>query len=360
VLSREPLPAADGGSARRSRPRAAPATTEVLRLRVAAGVEVGERAALPERTRRALAVAERTGAPLLPALDGAMAAEDDAARAGRAVEVASAQARVVAAGLLVAPAVLVPALGRLAGADLLGFYTAPTGLVVLAVGLGLLGLGAATIARLIRQVGRARDRRGRSGPGAPVAGMVAAVAVWQLAGVALAPLAGLLAHRLMAARTAPPPAPPGLDEAVDLTATALGGGLGAPEALRVVADELTALARPLHRLAFDLELGLALPAAGAPGPGRLSRNPRVSGGADDPLGRLRTVLTAADALGAPAVPTLRRLGTDLRAEDLARVLAAAERLPAQLTFPTALCLLPATLLLVGAPIVHAGLAGIGT
>jgi hypothetical protein len=51
---------------------------------------------------------------------------------------------------------------------------------------------------------------------------------------------------------------------------------------------------------------------------------------------------------------------DLRADDLARVLAAAERLPAQLTFPTALCLLPATLLLVGAPIVHAGLAAAAT
>ncbi len=66
------------------------------------------------------------------------------------------------------------------------------------------------------------------------------------------------------------------------------------------------------------------------------------------------------AVGAPVGPALRRLAADVRADELARVLAAAERLPVRLTFPTALCLLPGTLLLIGAPIVSAGLGAVGT
>ncbi|MFP4234382.1 MAG: hypothetical protein ACLFUG_05585, partial [Nitriliruptoraceae bacterium] len=75
--------------------------------------------------------------------------------------------------------------------------------------------------------------------------------------------------------------------------------------------------------------------------------------------RLAAIIAAADRTGAPVAPSLRHLARELRADDLARVLAAAERLPAQLTFPTALCLLPATVLLVGAPIVHTGLQVVG-
>jgi pilus assembly protein TadC len=223
------------------------------------------------------------------------------------------------------------------------------------IGLGLLALGATVIVRLIRRVAGAPGPTRRAGPAALwIAAAVAAV-TWRLAGPALAPLAGLLAHRV-AIRVAATSPTPDLDEAVDLTATALGGGVAPPEALRVVADELPAVAVPLRRLAFGLELGVTLADARAGRPVVGTDLHR----ADGPLDRLGTVLAAADALGAPAVPTLQRLGADLRAEDLARVLAAAERLPAQLTFPTALCLLPATLLLVGAPIVHAGLAGLGT
>jgi pilus assembly protein TadC len=72
--------------------------------------------------------------------------------------------------------------------------------------------------------------------------------------------------------------------------------------------------------------------------------------------RLRAVLTTAGEVGAPAAPTLRHLARDLRAAELARLMAAAERLPAQLTVPTTLLLLPVTLLLVGAPLVASGLA----
>ena len=66
----------------------------------------------------------------------------------------------------------------------------------------------------------------------------------------------------------------------------------------------------------------------------------------------------ANELGAPAAPSLRRLARDLRGAELARVMAAAERLPAQLTVPTTLLLLPATLLLVGAPLVASGLSAV--
>jgi Flp pilus assembly protein TadB len=345
--------------------------TELLRLRVSAGAPVADLGQLSDRTRRAVAVAERSGAPLLGALDGALAAEDDLARARRAVAVASAQARAVAIGLIGAPLLLVPALGRLVGADLRGFYTSPVGLMVLAVGVGLLGVGAASIMVLIARVGRAATRRPRPGVAAAVVGIVTAAAVWRAIGPALAPLAGLGAHHLASRHGARPRSGAGLDEAVDLAATALGGGVSPAEALRLAADELPTLAAGLRRLAFDLELGLAIGVPTAtPGTARVpSRGVRAPRGsrrstrepdATDPFDRLAAVLTAADAIGAPAVPTLRRLGVDLRAEELTRVLAAAERLPAQLTFPTALCLLPATVLLVGAPIVHAGLAGLGT
>jgi Flp pilus assembly protein TadB len=340
--------------------------TELLRLRVSAGAPVTDLAQLSERTRRAVAIAERSGAPLLGALDGALAAEDDLARARRSVAVASAQARAVATGLIGAPVLLVPALGRLVGADLRGFYTSPAGLIVLAVGMGLLALGAVLIVVFIARVGRTSNGRSRPGAAAAVVAVAVAVLVWRTLGPALAPLAALGAHHLAARRAARPGSGPGLDEAVDLAATALGGGVSPAEALRMAADELPALAAGLRRLAFDLELGLAIADRAAPRDRTTTQQREDRAGASrrtdepDAFARLAAVLTAADALGAPAVPTLRRLGTDLRAEDLTRVLAAAERLPAQLTFPTALCLLPATVLLVGAPIVHAGLAGVGT
>jgi Flp pilus assembly protein TadB len=356
-------------AARRSAPAASAGATELLRLQVSAGAPVADLGRLSDRTRRAVAVAERAGAPLLGALDGALAAEDDLARARRAVTVASAQARAVAIGLIGAPFLLVPALGRLVGADLRGFYTSPAGLVVLAVGAGLLGLGAALIVVLIARVGRAATPRTRAGVVPVVLTAAVAVVAWRVVGPALVPLAALLAHHLASRRGQRPTPGAGIDEAVDLAATALGGGVSPAEALRLAAEELPSLAGGLRRLAFDLELGLAIaqptPARSASSPAlaplrAATATPRRPEPTADPFGRLAAVLTAADAIGAPAVPTLRRLGADLRAEDLTRVLAAAERLPAQLTFPTALCLLPATMLLVGAPIVHAGLAGVGT
>jgi pilus assembly protein TadC len=286
-------------------------------------------------------VATVVGSPLLDALDGAMAAEDDARRAARAITVAGAQTRAVAGGLLLAPVLLVPALGELVGADLVAFYRTPIGVAVGAVGLALLLLGAAIVAVLLRRVGRPVSSR--SDARVWVVTLAAAALVWWLVHPGLAAIVGSVLMVRGRRRRSEPPVGLGVDEVADLTATALAGGVPPGEALRVAADELPTHAAALRQLALELELGVDVP------------DPVDAG-----LARLRAVLLTAAAVGAPVAPALRRLAHDLRADELARILAAAERLPAQLTFPTALCLLPATLLLVGAPMVQAGLAAAAT
>jgi Flp pilus assembly protein TadB len=345
-----------------------------LRLRVAAGAPPEDLSALSPRSRRAVAVALAVGAPLLDAIDGAQAAEDDAAQARRAVAVASAQTKAVAAGLLLAPAVLVPGLGRLVGADLIGFYSSGLGLLVLGAGGVLLLVGGLLIVALVRRVGRSAAPRSAGHRAPLVIGLAAGGLAWWLVGPVAAPLAAVIVHHLVEQRSTAAPVM-GVDEAADLAATALAGGVSAPEALRVAAEHLPDLAHRLGRLAFSLELGMTAedldprttqrgdaPRASFPRAASRSQaraSPRRRPASSDGLLHLVAVLTTADELGAPIAPTLRRLARDLRADELARVLAAAERLPAQLTFPTALCLLPATVLLVGAPIVHAGLETAG-
>lgn len=328
------------------------AAMDQLRLQVSAGLPPESQENLPERARRALKVAVAAGASLADALDGAQAAQDDVLKSKRAVAVASAQTKAVAIGLLVAPVVLVPGLGAIVGADLTGFYSSGIGLAVLAVAGALMAVGATMVVALIRRIGRAGNSSG--GGGTPAIAAVAAGAfAWLLFTPVVAPLAALFVHHL-ASRGKCEPEPPDVDEAADLAATALAGGVSVPEALRIAADELDELAPKLRRLAFGLELGM--PPEVLSGSGGANAAATSAGGG---LDRLTNVLITAETVGAPVAPTLRRLAQELRADELARVLAAAERLPAQLTFPTALCLLPATVLLVGAPIVHTGLGATG-
>jgi tight adherence protein C len=225
-----------------------------------------------------------------------MEAEDDDARARRAVAVSTAQARTVARGLMLAPVVLTPLIARLAGADALTFYGAPVGRAILLVGAALLVAGGGSARLLIsRAARRATDAS--------------------------------------------------LEEVAELVAVALGAGVGIAAALRAIADVMPEHANRLQRLAIDRDLGVVrAPPRGSP----------------DELLRIHEVLEVASDLGAPAAPTLRRLARDLRAAELSRVLAGAERLPAQLALPTTLLLLPATLLLVGAPLVASGLAAVLT
>jgi len=306
---------------------------DLVRLRAAAGLAPSNPQQLTPRTRRSLAVAEAVGAPMLPALDAAAAAEDDIRITRRAIAVASAQTKAVAGGLLAAPLLLVPFLGNILDVDLVAFYGSVVGRIVGLVGLALLGAGAFGVTRLVRRVGAPP-----APPPSPQARLVRAVVIAVLLGVALHWVAGLVLGVVVWRRagTVETAAAPGTDEAADLTAVALTGGVAPGQALRVAAPHLADHAAELRGLALELELGLTPSTDGA-------------------LTRLGTVLRAATDVGAPAAPALRRLAGELRADERARVLAAAERLPAQLTFPTALALLPATLLLIGAPIVHVGL-----
>lgn len=309
-----------------------------VRLRVAAGADPGDVTTLGPRTATVVRVATDAGAPLLDALDAAVDAEDDRRRAERAIAVASAQGRAVAAGLLVAPLLLVPFAGRLFGVDLVAYHRTPLGVATGGLGLLLLAVGALAAHRVVVAVGRpARaPSAARQRLLATVGAGIAAAVIHPVAGVVVFVVA------LVRARPRPEVVDPAIADAAELAATAVAGGLPAAAALRLAATELPDLAPGLRRLAFDLEHGDA--AADLP-PG---------------LDRLADVLTDADRLGAPVGPTLRRLAADVRADELSRVLAAAERLPVRLTFPTALCLLPGTLLLVGAPIVQAGLGAVGT
>lgn len=237
--------------------------TDRLRLRVLAGAPLGTLDGLTPRVRRGVEVARMLGAPLLPAVEAAVEAEDDDARAVRAVAVSTAQARTVARGLTFAPLALVPSVGRLAGVDTVDFFLGTAGRIVLLIGLALIATGS-LLARL------------------------------------------LIAH---AARPAPDVE---LEEVAELLASALTGGTGMAAALRAVADVAPRQALRLRQLALDLDLGIRRPRDG--------REP-------DALARMRDVLITADELGAPVAPTLRRLARDLRGAELARVMAAAERLP---------------------------------
>jgi len=266
--------------------------TDRARLHLLAGAALSSDLRLSPRVRRAVTVATEIGAPLLPAVDAAAEAEDDEARAVRAVTVSTAQARTVARGLTIAPLLLVPLIGRLAGVDVVAFYSGGIGRVLLFVGLALLAAGGSLARLIIVRAGR-RDRDAD------------------------------------------------LEEVAELVAAALTGGSGSAEALRAVAGVVPRHARRLRQLALDLDLGI--------------RRSRASG-EPEAIVRFREVLTTAGEVGAPAAPTLRHLARDLRAIELARLMAAAERLPAQLTVPTTLLLLPVTLLLVGAPLVASGLS----
>lgn len=346
-------------SSRRDEPRFA--ALDDVALRVATGAPLPAASSMPQRCRRAVAVAAIVGSPIADAVDAARAAEEDLAEARRAVAVASAQARAVAAVLLVAPFFVTPALARIVDVDLTAFFSTAAGVVVLGVAGILYAAGASIVLVLVRRAATADGRHGSSSRGSflVVAVAVASVFTWTVIGPLMTPIAALVAHRLMT-RRAGPSVTPGADEAVDLVATALHGAVGVPEAVRLVADQLPDLSGGLRRLAWDLQSGSPIADGDRPLPVSGQRAVvRRHGSAADGIPRLGMLLHTAEETGAAVAPTLHRLASQLRADHLAERLAAAERLPAHLTFPTALFLLPATVLLIGAPIVHAGWSAAG-
>ncbi len=257
------------------------------RLAAAAGVDP-DVDALDGRARRAVALSRAVGAPVGAALAAAAQAAEDDADLRRELHVATAQARVVAGGLVALPLLLVPGLDVLLGVPLLGFYATGAGRAVLAVAGTLLACGALVAWRLVARV--ARPSRG---------------------------------------------APD--DEVADLLAQALAAGLPAPAALRAVARQRGPVALDLRRAALAIEHDRP-PALGTP------------------VAAAAGLLARAERLGAPAAPALRDLAHQQRREARAVVRARAEQLGGQLTVPSVLLLLPATVLLVGAPIVHVGLS----
>jgi Flp pilus assembly protein TadB len=289
---------------------------------------------LPGRAARALEVARAAGAPTLPAVEAASAARDDELRRRRAVQVATAQARAVTVALGAMPLLAVPALGALLDLPLAAFYTSPLGLGVGLAGLALVAVGTSVSLALVRRAAAARPTGG---------GAVAAIGAGVALGLATRPLAGVVAAaaswwwQRRRSQAEPPNPAAGTDEVVDLLATAVSGGLPGGAAMRTVADAFPDLAGELRAGALAVELGA--PVELPPG-----------------LDRAARILVASVRTGAPAAPALRRTAADLRAAELADALSAAERLPALLAFPTALCLMPACVLLVGAPLLAVGLS----
>lgn len=268
-----------------------------LRADVASGRPLPRTLQLPTPLRDRLSLAERLGAPLLPELD--LALDDAAADAELAAElrVATAQARAVTVGLVVAPFLVVPGLSGLLGVDLVGFYAAPVGRGVLVVAALLHAAGTAWI---VAAVSRVRRRALLSSPGT-------------------------------------------LEDAevVRLIGVSLRSGLDVVGALRVTADARPDVAAALRRVALALDLGADLPDA-------------VS------TSRVARTLAAAAATGAPVTDALARVAVDLLRDRRTVVREAAARLPALLTVPTALLVLPATLLLVGAPVLSEAVSSLGT
>ena len=310
------------------------AAVELARLHATAGAVV-DMETLPPRARRAVAVARAVGAPVAPALDAARAAMRDDEERQRAVRVASAQGRTIAIGLIAAPFLLSPLLGAAAGVDVGAFYRSGTGMAVGLVAGGLLAIGATIVAALV----------GRAAAGPPATGersdrrLVRAAVPALVMAVVVHPIVGIAIGTLLTRRRPPTRRRGEVEEAAELMAVASAGGVGFGQMIRVAADQLPSLDDDLRRAALAVELAddMEVPT---------DLRPVVS------------VVRAARSLGAPVADTLRAFAADARAEGHAAALEAASRLPAQLTVPTVLFLLPATLLLVGAPLIADAIAAL--
>ena len=104
--------------------------------RAAAGLPV-DGAALPPRVASAVAVATELGAPLVPVLEAALQVEAGRRDLLRAVEVATAEGRAVARGLVLAPPIVGPLTAVLVTDAPLAVWATPVGRMVLALAVGL-------------------------------------------------------------------------------------------------------------------------------------------------------------------------------------------------------------------------------
>ncbi len=315
----------------------------------AAALDDGVLATVDPVVGSALRLARDHGAPMGPVVRAATAAAAQRRALADDVAAAVAPARTVARTLVGLPVVAVPVLGTIAGADLVGFYLGdPVGRGLGIVVVALVALGAAWMHVLVAAVGRPRPGPGPAWPFA-VAAVLALVVVGVVPGLLLAIVAIVRRHRV----GGPAPSDPHLPEAVDLAAVAVAAGHDLSTALRIAADHLAAAlptvdTTPLARHLRALGLGLVLD---PPDPHRPDHD-------DASVAPLAAVVRALATSGTPGVDVLRDLAGRLRDDRARRDREDAARLPARLTFPTALVLVPATVLAIGAPIVVEGLAGV--
>ena len=177
--------------------------------RAAAGLPV-DGAALPPRVASAVAVATELGAPLVPVLEAALQVEAERRDLLRAVEVATAEGRAVARGLVLAPPIVGPLTAVLVTDAPLAVWATPVGRMVLALAVGLWILGAAVVQWMVRRA------------------------------------------------LTPDPAQAREAERLELAAVAAAAGLAAPAAIRV-ASEATDGDEAAGRIALWLELGAVGP-----------------------------------------------------------------------------------------------------
>jgi Flp pilus assembly protein TadB len=177
------------------------------------------------------------------------------------------------------------------------------------------------------------------GPGAPVAGLVGAVAAWWCAG--RGEPASRRRHRERVSRDLP--------HVVHLMAAALGSGAAPAEAVRLVGAALPGPAADrLRPVAEQLALG-ADPA-------------RVWAvlGEDESLAPLGRTLARAHQTGAPVVAAVDRLADELAREARAGVEDRARTVGVKAALPLGLCLLPSFLLLGIVPLVAGLVSGLTT
>lgn len=307
-------------------------------------------AALPPPVRRMVAVARTCGAPVEPTL--AVATELERQQAEAAAELARVvrPAVTVARGLAALPVVVVPVLAWILDLDLVAFFTHdPVGRVVGIVVTVMVVLAILWLRLLVVAATTAPGRRRRRIPW--VARAAAVGVVWWLLGTVPALVLGIA---VAARRNRPVPViEPGVAEAAELAATAATAGLALPAALRVAARHLVDddLRVAVARCALQLELS---PPAATP-----EQDPRAVDPVDRPRDEFVSLCRELVAAGRPTAAPLRRLARRLRANEAAARRVAVARLPARLTFPTALLLVPATVLAIGTPIAVRGLAVAG-
>lgn len=314
----------------------AAAALDAVRLAAASGQHHVALLDVDAESAALLRFATQVGAPVGLACDLCQRRLTDRIDVVRAIRVASAEARSVAGFLLLAPVVLLPLVATMLAVPVWPFFTRPFGQGVLAVAAAAYLVGFRVIHRMTRLLDApvllGRNRSGNWH-------VAAAVLVWVAtsrwyAGVA----AGLLLHVLSKRHDRAGVTLGALAFAADVSVVGIAAGMSVPVALRNASRQVPSVAAELRQLAFTLDGGVApVPAAG-------------------PFGRLGDIAWRAHHDGAPAVPVMLQFAGQLRADERSELLARTARLPARLTVPTTLLFLPATVLVMVAPVLAHGVS----